>query len=139
MIAPPPKEIEQRPRRTPEEISRERHRSTEAREVGRCVNDVLCAKHGDVDWITQVIDVVELALDRAVRQLSASNVTTNAPALLDGATYAFPPRTADEIKETIAASERHVDAKAKIEDPRVMDKAAAPAHVPKRKAIVLPY
>lgn len=94
------------------------HASGAATEIGEHARELLVSVYGNADWIEQAVSVVRLAFDRAVSQLSRSQVSKNEAPLADGAQYAFPARSKEEILETPAANEGHVPPTGKIKDPR---------------------
>lgn len=85
--------------------------------IGDYALDILSEKYPDQDWISQASEAIALAAQRAIQQLSGmGQVTQNAPSLSDGASYAFPPRTREELlsKAEPVADSREV---ASDEDP----------------------
>ena len=62
------------------------------------------------EWLTQVREGLEVYLERCIVQFAATPTPTNAGAISDGSDYRAFARTAEEIKETMAAEEAGVTA-----------------------------
>lgn len=73
-----------------------------------CV-EILARSFPNAPWLTQVHDMVELAVDRAVRQLATGQQAPAREQELNGAYYARA-RTAEEIRAEIASEEGAVSA-----------------------------
>jgi hypothetical protein len=67
--------------------------------------DSLRQDFGDAEWIGQAMDGLELYLQRCVENFSATPTPQNNGPITDGGDYREYARSAQEIKETMAAEE----------------------------------
>jgi len=74
----------------------------------------LVADFGQAEWIAQARDGLEVYLQRCIEQFSATPQPTNAAPIQTGADYRAFARTAEEIKETMAAEEAGVSAARRV-------------------------
>lgn len=86
------------------------YRLPEARRAAAAAAASLAADFGNADWIHQAVEGLELYLERCIMQLSATTVTGNMPPISSGSDYRAFARSAQEIKETMAAEEAGVSA-----------------------------
>jgi hypothetical protein len=97
----------QLPRATP----RGGWRLPQARDAGAAVRAVLERHHPKADWLHQVQDGVELFVQRCLEQFAQTPTPReNAAPIVAGSDYKAYARTAEEIKETMAAEEAAVSA-----------------------------
>ena len=92
---------QQLPRATPKKALRPR----EVLEAGRVVREVLDHFFPGHDWLQQAQDGVETFLARCVEQFAGTPRPTNAGPIQAGTDYTHYARSAEEIKETMAAEE----------------------------------
>lgn len=75
----------------------------QATAAGQAAGAILVQSFGEADWIFQVVEAVQIAVDRGIRQLGqGQQVSMNEQPLAQGAPYRMPPRTAEQLKATEA-------------------------------------
>lgn len=84
------------------------YRLPEARRAAEAAEQSLMQDFGDVEWIAQARDGLEVYLQRCIEQFSATPAPRNAPPITQGSDYRQFARSAEEIKETMAAEEGSV-------------------------------
>lgn len=91
-------------------------------------------RFGSQQWILQVMDAVQNAVQNGIEQLSGSHVSSNEMSLTDGAQYRFMARSREQLLESqhLAADSRVVDREAEAADP-----AASLAAKPKKEGWLL--
>ncbi len=73
----------------------------ESTAAARAVGQILVKKHGQQPWIVQVMEAVQIAVNRGVGQLGNTQPPpANGQVLGQGGEYAFPARTAEELQTT---------------------------------------
>lgn len=86
------------------------YRLPEAREAAGAAMEVLSRHFPGCDWLHQANDGIELFVQRCIEQFGGTPQPTNAPPIASGADYRQFARSAEEIKETMAAEEAAVSA-----------------------------
>jgi hypothetical protein len=84
---------------------RKAYRLPEARKAAAAAMEVMEAEFRGAEWLVQVRDGIELFVQRCIEQFAATPTPSNASAIRDGSDYKAFARTAQEIKETMAAEE----------------------------------
>jgi hypothetical protein len=93
---------------------RKDYRLPEARRAGAAAAEALRKDFGDAEWIAQAVDGLELYLQRCIQQFSATPHPTNNSPIQAGSDYREFARSAEEIKETMAAEDAAVSRAARV-------------------------
>ena len=75
----------------------------EATAAAEAAGRVLVDHYGEQPWILQAMEVVRGGLQNAIPQLRNAAPAGNMESFQNGAGYVMPPRTAEEIKQDMAA------------------------------------
>lgn len=89
-------------------VTKKHYRLPEAREAATAALEVLERHFPDADWLKQVQDGLEVYLERCITQFSGTPAPRNAGPIQGGGDYNAFARSAEEIKETMAAEEGSV-------------------------------
>lgn len=75
----------------------------EARAAANAVGQVLVAKYGQAAWILQIMEAVQAAVDRGIKQLSGSAgpQQNSMPGDIQQQGYAMPARTGEEVIQAV--------------------------------------
>ncbi len=78
----------------------------EARAAANAAGQILVAQYGEHPWILQIMEAVQQAVDRGVKQLSGSQApTANAmPGDIQSQGYVMPARTAEDVSPNFIAA-----------------------------------
>ena len=87
---------------------RKRFRLPEVKDVGAAVRQVLEHHFRGVDWIDQAVDGAEQYIEKCIHQFSGTATPRNSGPIQHGSDYREYARSAEEIKETMAAEEGSV-------------------------------
>lgn len=103
----------------PPPVAVRRRRAPEAQHVAQLVGEYLVNRFGDEEWIAQAADGVEILIQRCIEQFLGRPTPQNAGPIVSGSDYTHLPRTAEEIKETMAAEQHHASAARRVPRYRV--------------------
>lgn len=101
-------------------VPRKGHRTREVLAAAHAATEVMAAAFPNADWLQQVQDGIEVFLMRCLEQFASSATPVNHGPIQQASDYRHFARTAEEIKEDIAAEEGAVS-RAPRQVPRYRD------------------